>query len=190
MPAGLQYVIDNRGYKFDIGSHYRIDSLDIVRQEINADRPFIYGSQVNVWGTAHYVVVVGYEDEFIVVHDNWWTTPVDYYVNWHALGHADDMLVTIYPRGQEGPASEPLPADAAGGGGGCFIAAANFKNPPDEEAAAYRPGRENLRSAARMTPATAVYGRRYSLAFLPAVFWAAAGLLYLRRRHASRQVQP
>jgi hypothetical protein len=110
--------------------------------------------------------VVGYEEEFIIVHDNWWTTPVDYYVNWHALGHTDDMLVTIYPVGQEGPASEPLPADAAGGVGGCFIAAADFKSLPGGEA-------DTLIPTAWMAPA--VYGSMYSLAALAAVFWASAG---------------
>ena len=121
VPTGLRYIIDDRGYTFDISSLYAISSLDILRDEIDAARPFVYGSQENPWGRGHYVVVVGYEGDFIVVHDNWWSTPVDYFVNWDALGHSDDMMTTLIPQGQVGPLSQTLPADVGGGGGGCFI---------------------------------------------------------------------
>jgi hypothetical protein len=126
VPIGLRNVINSRGQEFGIGSLYAIESIDIVKREINEDRPFIYGSQVNVWSGGHIVVVLGYDGNFIVVHDNFQDTPIDYYVNWHALGHADDMLVTIYPQGQGAVpvTSEALPSYSGGGGGGCFISAA------------------------------------------------------------------
>jgi len=124
IPAGLRLVIDDRSYEFDISNLYGIDSLNIVRQEINAAHPFIYGSQENPWETAHYVVVAGYQESFIIVHDNWWSTPTDYFVHWDALGHTDDMMTTLTLQGQEEPPSEPLPSDVGGSGGGCFISAA------------------------------------------------------------------
>ncbi len=122
IPVGLRHVIDDRGYEIGISSLYGIGSLDIVRQEIIEGRPFIYGSQENPWGTPHYVVVVGYQENFIIVHDNWQSTPVDYFVNWAALEHSDDMMTTLVPEGQVGPVNEPLPSDRGGGSGGCFIA--------------------------------------------------------------------
>ena len=121
IPTGLRDITDDRGYAFTISSLYAIGSLDIVRDEINAARPFVYASQENPWGLGHYVVVVGHEGNFIVVHDNWWSTPVDYYVNWDALRHTDDMMTTLIPQGQVGPLSQTLPAGVGGGGGGCFI---------------------------------------------------------------------
>lgn len=124
IPLGLRHIIDDRGYEIAISSLYGIDSLDIVRQRIIEGRPFIYGSQENPWGTPHYVVVVGYQGNFIIVHDNWQSTPVDYFVNWDALEHSDDMMTTLLPEGQVDPVNEPLPSDRGGGGGGCFIASA------------------------------------------------------------------
>lgn len=124
VPVGLQHTIDDRGYEIGISNLYRIASLDIVRQEIMEGRPFIYGSSHNPWGTAHYVVVVGYQGSFIIVHDNWWNTPTDYFVHWDALGHSEDMMTTLVPEGQVGPPSVPLPPDLGGSGGGCFISAA------------------------------------------------------------------
>jgi hypothetical protein len=127
VPIGLRYIIENHGQKFEIWSLYAIRALDVVKREINEDRPFIYGSQANVWGTGHYVVVVGYDGDFIIVHDNWWSTPLDYYVSWHALRHSDDILVSLYPLDQAAsPAiSQTLPSSiGGGGGGGCFISAA------------------------------------------------------------------
>ena len=124
IPIGLQQVIDDRGYRFGINSLYRIDSLDVVKQEIVEGRPLVYGSQENPWGYGHYVVTVGYDGNFIIVHDNWWSTPVDYFVHWDALRHSDDMMTTLVPEGQVGPASQTLPADVGGSGGGCFIRAA------------------------------------------------------------------
>jgi hypothetical protein len=123
VPIGLGHLIDTRGYEFSISNLYGTSSLDLVRQEINGGRPFVYGSQVNPWGIAHYVVVVGYEENFIVVHDNWPSTPTDYFVSWDALGHTDDMMVMLFPQGQAGPVSEALPSGSGGGGGGCFISA-------------------------------------------------------------------
>ncbi|NIS69169.1 MAG: hypothetical protein GTO12_09530, partial [Proteobacteria bacterium] len=125
IPSGLWQIMDDRRYEFDISSLYSISSLDIVRQEIVQGRPFVYGSQENPWGTPHFVVVVGYDGNFIITHDNWWSTPVDYYVNWDALGHADDMLTTLIPEGQVGPSSQALPSGLGGSGGGCFISTAS-----------------------------------------------------------------
>ncbi len=125
IPAGLRHIIDDRGYEFGISNLYSIDSLDVVRQEIIQGRPFVYGSQENPWGTAHYVVVVGYEGSFIIVHDTWWSTPADYFVHWDALGHSDDMMTMLIPQGQVGPPSQPLPYDLGGSGGGCFISTAS-----------------------------------------------------------------
>jgi len=127
IPIGLQRVIDDRGYEIGISSLYGIDSLDIVKQEIIEGRPFIYGSQKNPWGTPHYVVAIGYQENFIIVHDNWQSTPVDYFVNWDALRHIDDMITTLIPEGQVGPPNEPLPSDRGGGSGGCFIETAGHR---------------------------------------------------------------
>jgi len=124
IPIGLQQVVDDRGYRFGISNLYGIESLDVVKQEIVDGRPFVYGSQENPWGCGHYVVTVGYEGNFIIVHDNWWSTPSDYFVRWDALRHTDDMMTTLVPEGQVGPASQTLPAAIGGGGGGCFIRAA------------------------------------------------------------------
>ena len=123
LPTGLRHIIDDRGYELDISNLYGIDSLEIVRQEIIEGRPFIYGSQDNPWECGHYVVVVGYQGSFIIVHDNWWSTPTDYFVNWDALGHHNDMMSTLIPQGQPDPPSDPLPSDIGGSGGGCFISA-------------------------------------------------------------------
>lgn len=123
VPVGLQYIIDDRGYELDISNLYGIGSLEIVRQEIIEGRPFIYGSQDNPWACGHYVVVVGYQGSFIIVHDNWWSTPTDYFVNWDALGHHNDMMSTLVPQGQQGPPSEPLPSEIGGSRQGCFISA-------------------------------------------------------------------
>ncbi len=123
IPIGLQAVNDDRGYEMGISTLYAISSLDTIRLEILEGRPFVYGSQENPWGVPHYVVVVGYQGNFIIVHDNWPTTPVDYFVNWNALGHTDDMITTLIPQGQVGPASQPLPSGYGGSGGGCFISA-------------------------------------------------------------------
>ena len=123
VPIGLQHIIDDRGYQLDISNLYGIGSLEIVRQEIIEGRPFIYGSQDNPWGCGHYVVVVGYQGSFIIVHDNWWSTPTEYFVNWDALGHHNDMMSTLVPQGQQGPPSEPLPSDIGGSRRGCFISA-------------------------------------------------------------------
>jgi len=123
VPIGLRHIIDARGYEMDISNLYEIDSLEIVRQEITEGRPFIYGSQVNPWACGHYVVVVGYQGSFIIVHDNWWSTPKNYFVNWDALGHHNDMMSTLIPQGQPGLLSESLPSDIGGSGGGCFISA-------------------------------------------------------------------
>ena len=73
------------------------------------------------------MVVVGYQGNFIIVHDNWQSTPVDYFVNWAALEHSDDMMTTLVPEGQVGPANESLPSDRGGGSGGCFIATATHR---------------------------------------------------------------
>jgi hypothetical protein len=125
--VGLRHIINERGYEMDIGNLYGIDSLDIIREEIIKERPFIYGSQENPWGTPHYIVVVGYQENFIIVHDNWRSTPVNYFVNWDALGHSDDMITTLIPPDQEGPPSEPLPSDIGGSGSsGCFISTAVY----------------------------------------------------------------
>jgi hypothetical protein len=121
VPLGLQRIIDGRQYVFGISNGYGIYSLDLVRQEIAQGRPFIYGSQENPWGVPHYVVVVGYDGNFIVAHDNWWSTPTDYFVNWNALGHGDDMMTTLIPGGSGTLGS--LPSDVGGSGGGCFITA-------------------------------------------------------------------
>jgi len=136
IPTGLRYIIDDRGYEFGIINLYGIDSLDIVRQEIRAGRPFIYGSQQNPWETAHFAVVVGYDGSFIIVHDNWWSTPVDYYVHWDALRHSDDMMTTLVPPGQSGPSSEPLPSNVGGSGGGCFISAVSQRQKASDPSAA------------------------------------------------------
>jgi hypothetical protein len=124
IPIGLRNVIDARGYPCDVSSLYSIDSFDVVKQEIVDGRPFVYGSQENPWGCAHYVVTVGYQGDFVIVHDNWWSTPVDYFVHWDALRHGDDMMTTLVPEGQVGPSSQPLPTNIGGSGGGCFIRAA------------------------------------------------------------------
>ncbi len=125
VPVGLRHIINDRMYEMDISNVYGIDSLDIVRHEIIEGRPFIYGSQVNPWGTPHYVVAVGYQGNFIVVHDNWRSTPVYYFVNWDALGHSDDMMTTIIPPYQKGSPSETLPSDIGGSGSsGCFVSSA------------------------------------------------------------------
>ena len=121
IPIGLRQVIDDRGYPFDVSSLYSIDSFDVVKQEIVDGRAFVYGSQENPWGCGHYVVTVGYQGDFVIVHDNWWSTPVDYFVHWDALRHNDDMMTTLIPEGQVGPPSQPLPSDIGGSGGGCFI---------------------------------------------------------------------
>ena len=123
VPVGLQYIIDDRGYELDISNLYGIGSLEIVRQEIIEGRPFIYGSQENPWGYGHYVVVVGYQGSFIIVHDNWWSTPTDYFVNWDSLGHHNDMMSTLIPQGQTGPPNEPLPSEIGASRQGCFISA-------------------------------------------------------------------
>jgi hypothetical protein len=125
VPTGLRQVVDECGYAFTTSNLFGIHCLDIVRQEINATRPFIYGSQQNPWRCGHYVVVVGYQENFIIVHDNWWSTPTDYFVNWDALGHSDDMMTTLVPRDQSALPSEPLPHDVGGSGGGCFVSAAS-----------------------------------------------------------------
>ena len=125
IPIGLRHVIDDRGYEIGISSLFRIDSLDIVRQEIIDGRPFVYGSRKNPWGGPHYVVVVGYQENFIIVHDNWRSTPVDYFVNWDALRHTNDMITTLIPEGQEGPPNEPLPSGRGGSSEGCFIETAS-----------------------------------------------------------------
>ena len=124
IPIGLRQVVDDRGHRFGISNLYGIDSLDVVKQEIVDGRPFVYGSQENPWGCGHYVVTVGYNGNYIIVHDNWWSTPSDYFVRWDALRHTDDMMTTLVPEGQVGPASQTLPAAIGGGGGGCFIRAA------------------------------------------------------------------
>ncbi len=124
IPTGFNDVINDRGYDMDINTLFGIDSLGTVKQEIVQGRPFLYGSQQNPWGQAHYVVVVGYQGNFIIVHDNWWSTPLDYFVNWDALGHYDDMITVLAPEGQLLLTSEPLPSGLGGGGGGCFISAA------------------------------------------------------------------
>jgi len=127
IPVGLRHVIDDRGYEIGISSLYGIGSFDIVRQEIIDGRPFIYGSRKNPWGGPHYVVVVGYQENFIIVHDNWRSTPVDYSVNWDALRHNDDMITTLIPEGQEGPPNEPLPSGSGGSSEGCFIETASHR---------------------------------------------------------------
>jgi hypothetical protein len=124
IPTGFHHVINDRGYDMDVSNLFGIDSLGTVKQEIVQGRPFLYGTQQNPWGQAHYVVVVGYQGNFIIVHDNWWSTPLDYVVNWDALGHYDDMMTVLAPEGQLGLTSEPLPSGLGGGGGGCFISAA------------------------------------------------------------------
>jgi hypothetical protein len=121
IPLGLRRIIDLRGYVFGIQSLISIGSLDTVKQKIMEGRPFIYGSQENPWNTPHYVVVVGYEGNFMIVHDNWSSTPVDYYVNWNALGHSDDMITTLTPQGAASPASDSFSSGAQGGGDGCFL---------------------------------------------------------------------
>jgi hypothetical protein len=121
VPVGLRQVVEDRGYSFETSSLYRVVSIDTVKREIVEGRPLIYGSQENPWKCGHYVVTVGYEGDFIIVHDNWWSTPVDYFVNWDALGHTDDMMTTLVPEGHVGPSSESLPSDVGGGGGGCFL---------------------------------------------------------------------
>jgi hypothetical protein len=122
LPIGLRDLTDNREYAFDVSTLYSIDSLDTVTEEIDATRPFVYGSQENPWGCSHYVIVVGYDGNFIIVHDNWWSTPEDYYVNWDALGHSDDMMTLLIPQGEGVALGETLPSGiGGGGGGGCFI---------------------------------------------------------------------
>jgi hypothetical protein len=102
MEQGLKKVCTNpsygRGYSFSIGRMMGI-SLSEFRNEIDGGYPFCYGSYSNPWGGGHAVCGVGYSGNYIIVHDNWPSTPADYYVNWNSIGHYDDLIVYVHPNG-------------------------------------------------------------------------------------------
>ncbi len=128
-PALQTYALNKNYTTFDVRSYMAIGSMDIIKEEVMNGHPIIYGSQINPWGTGHFVVVVGYQDNFLVVHDNWPSTPKEYFVNWNSIGHADDMVTLFMPDnyyagtlpGTTLQAGSNNVSSSGGGGGGCFI---------------------------------------------------------------------
>ncbi len=88
--------------------------LDQIKDEIDAQRPVIFGSLdgENPWQTNHYFVIIGYEDEELIVRDNWWSTPVDVYVEWDEIGHSKDYAIFV---------SDEIPPFSDNSNSGCFI---------------------------------------------------------------------
>jgi len=101
-----------RNYNFQVGRNTGI-TLNRYKSEIDRGTPFVYGSYDNPWGGGHAVCAVGYSGNYIIVHDNWPSTPRDYSVNWNSIGHFTDMVVYIRPPGSSAPRSVSSPANGA-----------------------------------------------------------------------------
>ena len=68
--AAANYVRD-RGYAFT-AEHGPDPNLSITRGEIDASRPLALGFQANsYWTEGHSVVGIGYNNEYLIVRDNW-----------------------------------------------------------------------------------------------------------------------
>ena len=132
IPVGLRTVANNkRGYSFNISILYRV-TLTQFKAEVDAGRPTCYGSYDNPWGGGHEVCGVGYNGDYIIVHDNWPSTPENYNVSWYSIGHSDDDLVKVVPGGGGGDDDGDDDGDDGGGSQGKVVS-------PTEGACSGRP---------------------------------------------------
>ena len=83
------YNFEMLGYQKFTFLYGRPDNLSSYKREIDYKTPVIiityHPSPWTSEGSGHAVVGVGYQDNFIIVHDNWQSTPREYYVNWGAI---------------------------------------------------------------------------------------------------------